>query len=273
MEEKNNLKFKSYLSHQVPVKKLYGFLGENYLSTLYAQDYLEWFFSGEGSLCTEEDEEGNFIAVAMASVFYLIFKGKERPILHAGPVCVKKDFRKKSLILPFLAKVEEYKIKTYSHPSFANALGRFKANPSPTQKILFHNFGIFSVSADDITEPKEKIYCSSNMHLKKSECYIFDIYENEEGWAAVHYQDVKRNGVTEKLGVVVSYSTSGSWNSLIYEASKEKFLNHCDKIIVFENYERKSLPLEGMGFKKMLNYSLFHDTIDENFLYYNFFLF
>ena len=92
--EKNNFQFKTYLSEQVPLEKLYCFLEENYLSVLYAKEYLEWFFSGEGSLCVEEDDEGNFIAVATASVFSLIFINKEYPILHGGPICVKKDFRK-----------------------------------------------------------------------------------------------------------------------------------------------------------------------------------
>ena len=273
MVEKNNLQFKTYLSQEVPLEKLHRFLGENYLTVLYTKEYLEWFFSGEGSLCTKEDNEGNFVAVAMASVFSLIFINKRHSILHAGPVCIKKDFRKKALILPFLAEVEEYKDKTYSYPSFANALSRFKTNPSTTQKILFHNFGIFAVDMENLKEPKEKIFCSSNMHLKKNEGYIFDFYENEQGWVAVHYQDVKQRGVPERLGVVVSYSTSGSWNSLVYESAKEKFLNHCDKMVVFENYERKGSFLKEMGFKRMLNYSLFHDTVDKKFLYYNFFLY
>jgi hypothetical protein len=271
--EKNNFQFKTYLSEQVPLEKLYCFLEENYLSVLYAKEYLEWFFSGEGSLCVEEDDEGNFIAVATASVFSLIFINKEYSILHGGPICVKKDFRKKALILPFLAEVEDYKNRTYSYPSFANALSRFKVNPSSTQKILFHNFGIFAVDANKLKEPKEKIFCSLNMHLKKSEGYILDFYENEDGWVGVHYQDIQHKGVKERLGVVVSYSTKGSWNSLVYESAKEKFLNHCDKVVVFENYERKGSSLEDMGFKKMLNYSLFHDTVDKKFLYYNFFLY
>ena len=273
MEEKNNSKFNAYLSREVPLEKLYGFLEENYLTILYSREYLEWFFSGEGSLCTKEDNEGNFIAVAMASVFSLTLVNKEIPVLHAGPICVKKDFRRKALILPFLAEVEDYKNKTYSYPSFANALSRFKTNPSPAQKILFHNFGIFAVDRDGLREPKEKIFCSLNMSLKKSEGYIFDFYEDEEGWVAVHYQDVKHKDIQEKLGVVISYSTKGSWNSLVFKSAKEKFLNHCDKVVVFENYERKGSSLEDMGFKKMLNYSLFHDTTDKNFLYYNFFLY
>jgi hypothetical protein len=271
--EKNNFKFKAYCGEEVPLDKLCGFLKENYLTILYTREYLEWFFSGESSLCVKEDDKGNFVAVAMASVFPLFFLNKEYPILHAGPICVKKDLRKKALILPFLSEVEDYKDKTYSHPSFANALSRFKTNPSATQKILFHNFGIFAVDKNSLKEPKEKIFCQFNMHLKKSEGYIFDFYENKEGWVAVHYQDVKHEGVCEKLGVVISYSTKGSWNSLIYESAKEKFLNYCDKVVVFENYERKSSSLEGMGFKRMLNYSLFHDTVDKKYLYYNFFLY
>ena len=271
--EKNNFKFKSYLEGEIPLDKLHGFLKENYLTTQYSREYLEWFFSGEGSLCAKEDNDGNFVAVAMASVFSLVFVNKEYPVLHAGPICVKKDLRRKAIILPFLAEVEDYKNKTYSCPSFANALSRFKVNPSPTQKTLFHNFGIFAVDKGGLKEPKEKIFGRFNMHLKKSEGHIFDFYKNEEGWVAVHYQDVIQKGVCEKLGVVISYSTKGSWNSLIYEASKEKFLNHCDKVVVFENYERKSSSLEAMGFKRMLNYNLFHDTTGENFLYYNFFLF
>ena len=258
MAEKNNFKFKAYLSQEVPLEKLYGFLEENYLTVSYTREYLEWFFSGEGSLCAKEDDEGNFIAVAMASVFSLIFANKETLILHAGPICVKKDFRRKTLILPFLAEVEDYKNKTYSYPSFANALSRFKTNPSPTQKILFHNFGIFAVDKGGLKEPEEKIFCSFNMSLKKSEGYIFDFYEDKEGWVAVHYQDVKHEGIQEKLGVVISYSTKGSWNSLVYRSAKEKFLNHCDKVVVFENYERKGSSLEDMGFKKMLNYYIWN---------------
>jgi hypothetical protein len=271
--EKNKFKFKSYSGEEVPLDKLHNFLKENYLTTQYSREYLEWFFSGESSLCAREDDGGNLIAVAMASVFSLSFMGKEHPILHAGPICVKKDLRTKVIILPFLAEVEDYKDKTYSYPSFANALSRFKINPSPTQKILFHNFGIFAVDKGSLKGPKEKIFCSPNMHLKKSEGYIFDFYENEEGWVAVHYQDVKGKNVQEKLGVVISYSTKGSWNSLVYRSAKEKFLNHCDKVVVFENYERKSSSLKEMGFKRMLNYSLFHDKVNKNFLYYNFFLY
>jgi len=60
---------------------------------------------------------------------------------------------------------------------------------------------------------------------------------------------------------------------LVYRSAEEKFLNHCDKVVVFENYERKGSSLEDMGFEKMLNYSLFHDTVDKKFLYYNFFLY
>ena len=56
---KNNLQFKAYLSQEVPLEKLHRFLEENYLTVLYTQEYLEWFFSGEGSLCTKEDDEGN----------------------------------------------------------------------------------------------------------------------------------------------------------------------------------------------------------------------
>ena len=137
--EKNNFKFGAYLSQEVPLDKLCSFLKENYLTIQYTREYLEWFFSGEGSLCVKEDAGGNFIAVAMASVFSLTLTGKEIPILHAGPICTKKDYRRKALILPFLAEVEDYKNKTYSYPSFANALSRFKINPSPTQKTLFHN--------------------------------------------------------------------------------------------------------------------------------------
>ena len=273
MAAKNNFKFETYLSQQVPLEKLHSFLEENYLTVSYTKEYLEWFFSGEGSLCAKEDDQGNFIAVAMASVFSLVFINKEYSILHAGPICVKKDFRKKALILPFLAEVEDYKNKTYSYPSFANALSRFKINPSSTQKILFHNFGIFAVDRESLKESKEKIFCSSNMHLKKSEGYIFDFYEDKEGWVAVHYQNVKHKSVQEKLGVVISYSTKGSWNSLVYRSAKEKFLNHCDKVVVFENYERKSSFLKEMGFKRMLNYSLFHDKVNKSFLYYNFFLY
>jgi hypothetical protein len=261
------------LGEEVPLDKLHGFLKENYLTIQYSREYLEWFFSEESSLCTKEDDEGNLMAVAMASVFSLSFMGKEYPVLHAGPICVKKDLRRKAIILPFLAEVEDHKNKTYSYPSFANALSRFKVNPSPTQKTLFHNFGIFAVDKASLKKPKEKIFCRFNMHLKKTEGYIFDFYENEEGWVAVHYQDIEHNGVCEKLGVVISYSTKGSWNSLIYESTKEKFLNHCDKVVVFENYERKSSSLEDMGFKRMLNYNLFHDTTSEKFLYYNFFLY
>jgi hypothetical protein len=270
---KDNLKFKTYSSQQVPLEKLLRFLESNYLTISYTKEYLEWFFSRESSLCAKEDDQGNFIAVAMASVFSLIFTNKECSVLHAGPVCVKKEFRKKALLLPFLAEVEDYKNNTYSYPSFANALDRFKANPSPTQKILFHNFGIFAVDTESLKKPKEKIFCALNMHLKKSEGYLFDFYENKQGWTAVHYQDVKHRGISERLGVVVSYSTTGSWNSLVYEAAKEKYLNHCDKVVVFENYERKGSFLEDMGFEKMLNYSLFHDTMDKKFLYYNFFLY
>lgn len=253
--------------------KLHNFLKENYLTIQYSREYLEWFFSGESSLCSREDDDGNLVAVAMASVFSLFFRGKEYPILHAGPICVKKDLRRKAIILPFLAEVEYHKDKTYSYPSFANALSRFKVNPSLTQKTLFHNFGIFAVDKVSLKEPKEKIFGRFNMHLKKAEGYIFDFYENEEGWVAVHYQDIKHKGVCEKLGVVISYYTKGSWNSLVYESAKEKFLNYCDKVVVFENYERKSYSLEDMGFERMLNYNLFHDTVGEKFLYYNFFLY
>ena len=277
----NTLKFEAYVGDSIPITKLQEFLATNYTSTVYTADYLRWFLGKDGVLCSYEDDSGGFVVTAIASVFDLIFSTQTYTILQGGPICVHKKFRSKRILLPFLKKVEKYKKANCPYPAIANARGAFNLNPSPTQKVLFQNFGTFAVDKSSLRQPSHKIFGSHNMHLDKKDGHMLDFYVNDQGWVGVLYYDVndslwsktsKKLGKI-KLGVVVSYVTKESWNSFLYQACKEKFLNKCDKVVVFENYERKAASLEEMGFEKISNYSLFHDIVDENFLYYNFFLY
>jgi hypothetical protein len=128
--------------------------------------------------------------------------------------------------------------------------------------------------AQDAQKPSTSCFSSNNLFLCDESTFLKK-FKNEEGFLFHYAQNVKHKNKNEKWGIVVSYYTTGCWKKMIYDF-EARYLGRYDKVLVFENLERKGEELEDIGFRKFTDYNLYLDSpinLPEYFLYYNLFLF
>jgi|TARA_R110000824_G_C15049024_1_gene661225 hypothetical protein len=250
---------------------LLSFLRLNYSSGLETEaeheiSFFEWLFSKGGCLGVAREEE-KWVAVYPVGKLTLKYKNDLFTVYHAALVCVNKDHRFKGLAQKIVKKTDDFLKRKYNLAvSGVGATGL----RIPT---TFKDFNVLTCTK--VKRPKEKVFSSHNFFLT-DETSFFTRYLTEEGEVLCYPLTVTHKGKREKWGIIASYFTKGSWNGLIFEACHNKLLKQFDRVLIFENYERKANALTEMGFEKFSSFNLYVDSVGKipaRYLYYNLFLF
>ena len=257
-------------------EKLLAFLGLHYCSVsplshsgvtlIHDVSFFNWLFKQGGCLGVARKGE-KWVADYPVGRVKLEYHEKLHTVYHASLVCVSKAYRFKGLAQQIVRKTDGFLKEKYGFSvSGVGATGL----RVPT---VLKNFNML-ISAE-IEPPKEKIFSSHNFFLV-DETSFFTRYSNNEGDVLCYPQAVMYRGNKENWGVIASYSCSGSWNNLIFEAYNNKFFKKFDRVLIFENYERNAKSLIEMGFEKFSSFNLYVDSpgeIPTRYLYYNLFLY
>ena len=269
--EKNNFKFKTFEAEDVPFSSLLSFLGRHYstdtdkIQVNYDFDYLKWFFSEGGELGVLVSGE-EWVALFCVGIFFLRHGTTQGRVFNSGPLCVNKNYL-------FRDCAQEVVRETSSHIKNKYKLPILGAGVTGVKKeTLLKGFGMYF--AKSVNKPTSSCFSSNNLFLCNEDKFLKK-FKSEEGFLFHHKQQVKYKNKKENWGIVVSYYTTGCWKKMIYEFSAENGKSY-DKVIIFENLERKGRELEDLGFKKFTSYNLYIDSpisLPQYFLYYNLFLF
>ena len=269
--EKNNFKFKIFEAKDVPFSSLSSFLRKHYSTDTdktqvnYNSDYLKWFFSEGGELGVLVSGE-DWVALFCVGIFFLRCNTTQGRVFNSGPLCVNKDYLFRNCAQEVVAKTSDYIKNKYKLPILGAGVTGVKKD------TLFKGFGMYF--AKSVKKPTSSCFSSNNLFLCDKGKFLKK-FESKEGFLLHCALNVKYQNKNEKWGIAVSYSTTGCWKKMIYEFSKKDGKSY-DKVIVFENLERKGEELEGLGFEKFTSYNLYIDSpisLPKYFLYYNLFLF
>ena len=263
--------FKVFESKEIPLEQVLLFLQENYSSpndsvqVIHNLDYLEWFCSNGGVLGVILQGE-EWVALFLLGVFLVRYENCQLSVFNSGPLCVSKKNLFKGLSQRIVKETSSYIKEQYKMPILGAGVTGIQ---KPT---LFSRFGMYLSS--DVLPPKNPCFSSSNLFLCDDSSFLSK-FENENGFVLYYNQEVMNNGQTEKWIILVSYYTVNCWKRMTYDfwCSVEK---QCDRILVFENLERKDDDLTELGFEKFSSYNLYLDSpthLPRFFLYYNLFLY
>jgi len=265
------LKFELIPSSAEKVQELHEFLKSHYnygasFKVKYDLEYLKWFFQEGGFIGAILDKE-QWVAVFCVSSFLLRFGNEEGAIFNSGPLCVHSDYRFKGLAQKVI-KLSSSEIKDrYKLPIFGAGV------KGVDKKTLFKSFGMYV--CDKPIEPNNKTFSSYNVFLCPRGNFL-NKFETDEGVLYYYHQNIEtRDGVSQKWAVITSYYTKGCWKQLLYNFSTEA-LKAADKVMIFENIERKAKDLKSLGYNHFASYNFYVDSEKElphHILYYNFFLF
>ena len=271
MGEKNNFKFKVFGNEDIPLGDLLSFLNTNYtsrtdkLQVSYDLDYLRWFFFEGGVLgLLTIDEE--WVAIFCVGIFRMRYGSLQPSVFNSGPLCVSKRQLFKNYAQKVVEKTSAYIKNKYKIPILGAGVTGVK------KEALLKKFGMYI--AKDVRNPSTNCFSSNNLFLCDESTFLKK-FKNKEGFLLHCALNVKYQNKNEKWGISVSYYTTGCWKKMIYEFSKKDGKSY-DKVIVFENLERKGEELEDLGFEKFTSYNLYVDSptsLPKYFLYYNLFLF
>ena len=271
MGEKNNFRFETFESENVPFGDLLSFLGEHYSTDTdktqvnYNLDYLRWFFSEGGELGVLSVGE-KWVSIFCVGIFFLRYGTTQGRVFNSGPLCVNKNHLFKGCAQEVVKETSSYIKNKYKLPILGAGVTGVKKG------TLFKGFGMYV--AKSVKKPTSSCFSSNNLFLC-DEGKFLKKFKSKEGFLLYHKQQVKHENRKENWGIVVSYYTIGCWKKMIYEFSAKNGKNY-DKVVVFENLERRGRELEDLGFKKFTSYNLYIDSpisLPKYFLYYNLFLF
>jgi hypothetical protein len=269
--EKNNFKFKTFEAKDVPFGDLSSFLGEHYsedtdkTQVIYSSNYLKWFFSKGGELGVLVAGE-EWVALFCVGIFFLRCGTSQGRVFNSGPLCVNKNYLFKDCAQEVVRQTSSYIKSKHKLPILGAGVTGVK------KETLFKGFGMYV--ANNVRKPTTSCFSLNNLFLC-DEGNFLKRFKSGEGFLLHHKQQVKHNNKKENWGIVVSYYTTGCWKKMIYEFSAKNGKSY-DKVIIFENLERKGGELEDLGFKKFTSYNLYIDSpisLPKYFLYYNLFLF
>ena len=247
-------------------------LRTNYPEVVFTMEYLEWFFLFGGFLgvLLYDDE---WIGVVVCARKKMVFNRDPEEVFITGPVCIKAEFRSLKNIKLLIRAFGETINTKYGLIGTAAGVTNMPFLKPPMYTV-YKNFRI-GICAH-IEPPKEKIFSNSNFHLLDTGDSFLDRHEEDDGWVLCHPQKVNFKGKTWSRGVIVSYFSTGSWNDLIYKATKKTFLKKYDEVMLCENYERTFDSMKEMGFSQHYLYSFYIYSslpVSEHYLYYNTFAF
>jgi hypothetical protein len=266
-----NPHFKPIEAAHIPWEDLLFFLSANYTSesdtiqVTYDLAYLRWFFSKGGvlGLLTINNE---WVALFCVGAFSLRYGNSQPSVFNSGPLCVSKDRLFKNYAQEVVEKTSAYLKKKYNRPILGGGVTGIKKD------TLFEKFGMYV--AHEAKKPSSCCFSSNNLYLCDKGTFLKK-FENHRGFLLHYPQNLKHKNKNEKWGIVTSYYTTDCWKELIYDF-EVSHLGMYDKVLVFENLERKGKELEDIGFKKFTSYNLYVDSpsvLPQYFLYYNLFLF
>ena len=271
MGEVDSLHFKPIESSNIPFEDLLFFLNTNYTSKSDAVqvsndlNYLRWFFSKGGvlGLLTIKEE---WVAIFCVGIFRMRYGSSQPSVFNSGPLCVSKRQLFKDYAQKVVEKTSAYIKNKYKIPILGAGVTGVK------KEALLKKFGMYI--AKDVRKPSTNCFSSNNLFLCDEGTFLKK-FKNKEGFLLHCALNVKYQNKNEKWGIAVSYYTTGCWKKMIYEFSQKDGKSY-DKVIVFENLERKGEELEDLGFEKFTSYNLYVDSptsLPKYFLYYNLFLF
>ena len=245
---------------------------KNYPEVVFTMEYLEWFFLFGGFLgvLLYDDE---WIGVVVCSRKKMVFNRESEEVFITGPVCIKTEFRSLKNIKLLIQAFGETINTKYGLIGTAAGVTNMPFRKPPMYTV-YRNFKIGICT--EIEPPKEKIFSTNNFYLQDTHDSFLDKHEDDDGWVLCHPQKVIFKGKTWSRGVIVSYSSEGSWNELIYKATKKTFLKKYDEVMLFENYERTFDSMKEMGFTQHYLYSFYLYSsipVGNHYLYYNTFAF
>ena len=280
--------FKTFEGESIDIDKLFAFLEEhyrhpiptdklktrttefNYNAILYSKEYLKWFFSNAGILGVIENDK-QWLSVVCLGDFTLRYDNKQGAIFCSGPLCVHKRYTFTGLAQKVVKQTIAYSKSKYQIPVFGAAGGGLKLETA-SKKILFKRFGMFF--STELKTPKKKCFSSNNLYLCDDSDFLKK-FRTEHGFAYYYPKEVIYEGNKEKWLVIPSYFTKSCWKTLIYECF-QGLKNNFDRILIFENIERKREDLYEIGFENYSSYNLYLDYSPQTpryFLYFNLFLY
>ena len=245
---------------------------KDYPEVAFTMEYLEWFFLFGGFLgvLLYNDE---WAGIVVCSRKKMVFNHKIEEVFITGPVCVKPKFRSIRNIRRLIKEFGDTINTKYGLVATAAGVTDMPFRKPPMYTV-YRNFKVGICT--DIEPPKEKIFSNSNFHLLDTNDSFLDRHEEDDGWVLCQPQKVNFKGRTWSRGVIVSYFTQGSWNDLVYKATKKTFLKKYDEVMLVENYERTFGSMKKMGFSQSYLYSLYFYSskpVYDHYLYYNIFAF
>lgn len=262
---------KEHYRHPIPTDKLKTRTTEfNYNAILYSKEYLKWFFFKAGILGVIENDK-QWLAVNCLGDFTLRYGNKQGAIFCNGLFCVHKKYTFTGLAQKVVKQTIAYSKSKYKLPVFGASGGGLKKE-TESEKRLFKRFGMFF--STELKTPKKKCFSSNNLYLCDDSDFLKK-FRTEHGFAYYYPQEVIYEGNKEKWLVVPSYFTKDCWKTLIYECF-QGLKNNFDRILIFENIERKREDLYEIGFENYSSYNLYLDYSPETpryFLYFNLFLY
>ena len=262
--------FKAFEGEDIDIDKLIAFLNKHYnystsIQILYSKEYLKWFFSNAGILGVIENDK-HWLSLFFLGDFTLRYDNKQGAIFYGGPICVHKRYTFTGLAQRAVKETIQYSKSKYKIPVLGAGTGGVKKDR------MFQNFGMFL--SEKLNPPKNKCFSSNNLYLCDDSNFLKK-FKTDQGFAYYYFQDVIHEQNKEKWLVIPSYFTLGCWKTLIYECS-QSLKNKFDKILIFENLERKRDDLHEIGFEDLSSYHLYIDSpvsLPRYFLYYNLFLY
>ena len=270
-EEGDSLHFQPIESSSIPFDTLLSFLETHYNSKTdkvqisYELDYLKWFFS-EGGVLGVLASGSEWIAIFCVGAFLMRYKNSQSPVFNSGPLCVNKNQLFKNYAQKIVNETSTYIKNKYKNPILGAGVTGIKKD------AMFKGFGMYL--SKEVKKPSSNCYSSNNFFLCDDGAFLKK-FENKEGFLLHYPQNIKHKNKNKKWGVIVSYYTTGCWKKMIYDFNTENSGMY-DKLLIFENSERKGEDLEDIGFEKFTSYNLYLDSphsLPQHFLYYNLFLF
>lgn len=264
-------------------EKLLDFLQKNYeeppgcsaFKIVFTKDYLQWLFSKGGFLGVLRYGD-EWVGVASCPIKKMRYKTVTQNIFTVGQVCIKVGFRSLKNLKSLGVFCGDIMNKTHELPGMGPGVPRLPFRKAPMY-TMFGNYRIGIVQKGTLSPPQNKVFSHYNFHLADEKSSFLDKYTDEEGWVLCYPQEIQYPDEDRSwnVGIITSYSTTGSWNELLYKACSKQFFEKYDQILVYENHERNFEFLEELGFVRVSDYSLyiFSDSLLEPyFLYYNFFI-
>tara|TARA_R110002020_G_scaffold471131_1_gene697623 strand:- start:605 stop:1420 length:816 start_codon:yes stop_codon:yes gene_type:complete len=271
MEEVGSLHFKPIESSEIPFEDLLFFLNTHYTSrsdavqVTYDLDYLRWFFSEGGVLGLSTINE-EWVAIFCVGAFLLRHGNCQPSVFNSGPLCVSKSYLFKNHAQKVVEETSNYVKNKYKIPILGAGVTGVKKD------TMLKRFGMYL--GENIQKPSSSYFSSNNLFLCDESSFL-KRFENKQGFLFHYTQNVKYKNKNEKWGIIVSYHTTGCWKQMVYDFGVSH-LGSYDRVLIFENLERKGEELEDIGFKKFTSYNLYVDSpinLPEYFLYYNLFLY